>query len=1077
MSEKHIFIGLGGSGVKTVSLIKYKVYQRIKPTEMKSRRKIMDETYRFMFLDTDSRDVKQANAEYRDLFENGKEEFISPRELINLGDMNPVVIYREAKSSPELMINRRITEACPERVAESMDNRNLSFGAGALRLKSRVAFARKEQDFIRVLRNNIDQLNQNENGNEKNVIHYWIVASSNGGTGSGTVMDVLYLVNMLHRTYIDEGNPKVGLVLYMPRVYMNLNPNNKKYPVNAYAVMKEISAFQALSHTAPGNTLFHRMSLMDDTMLFDSKMPYRPFEFCIPVDFHTEDNNNLGDIIKMYSNTAEMMFYIHSGAGAEGFKSFLDNYEDGQNKISDNSFLIPMGYMAIRKPEDHFENYVALRAKYEMLRYGIIGAPVEDANKRKELMLSLFNSAIRPALFAKGTGVNSYYKIVSECVDNMIEEDLPINLIKDSNGKFVKTLPANLNTEEAITLIASIKSRIEGFAKEKNLARKDIEAALLSWTEENARKWGLQYVKDILRELDGYCTRLYLAYTTDTQEASLLKDLNISTRKALVESRDQYEQGLDKLYMNASDNTFVERVSGNNRLDIQQYYYSLKEWVEASAKVMIAEEAFEIINELSYGDNGIIDKTLSHVNKLIAEASSLLNGEKGALNGYVSLARSFMQAKLDITSVYIPDITSYVDSHGWREDKNLFSEWYGKVVSHGSIFHEGEGFEPIRNGGKGSLEELFSEMLSAFSEDMIQAKYIVDKESHLFTNTAKSDQKKVIEDILDYTVKIVKNLVHQNTLVGQQWYEKSLANFYTDLNTESRTTIQHMTMPPLFFPFNKGQKTGNTVDKTFSVGPKAIAEEVFGKMADSPVIDSQDSTVMYRLVTKLGMSFDYYDLYDHIEREYNKNSNKEYYHFHQAFARAGGNADMIRLPKEISPEQIVFTKYLILNRLCRELSNWIKTSKEAYNKDTYAASPLLRTAATLRIAKADALDRIVDDKIQILIEDAGIEQFITIHSGKPEYRWTEFLQGFEQNYSTGQFADLAGNLIRQLSFLAGEALPAKYLSTVNALKKEFNELYSKATEKTEKETIQNLLRVLDSKLDNFGKFTSDQYFG
>ena len=57
MAEKHIFIGLGGSGVNTVSLIKYKVYERTKGTEMKSRLQVMNETYRFIFVDTDDRDV------------------------------------------------------------------------------------------------------------------------------------------------------------------------------------------------------------------------------------------------------------------------------------------------------------------------------------------------------------------------------------------------------------------------------------------------------------------------------------------------------------------------------------------------------------------------------------------------------------------------------------------------------------------------------------------------------------------------------------------------------------------------------------------------------------------------------------------------------------------------------------------------------------------------------------------------------------------------------------------------------------------------------------------------------------
>lgn len=126
MAEKHIFIGLGGSGVNTVSQIKYKVYERTRGTEMKSRLQVMSEIYRFLFVDTDSRDVAEANVNYRNLFEGGRIDFINDVELLNLGDINPYISYNEAKNAPDLKINRRIIEACPEMVAESMDNRDLS---------------------------------------------------------------------------------------------------------------------------------------------------------------------------------------------------------------------------------------------------------------------------------------------------------------------------------------------------------------------------------------------------------------------------------------------------------------------------------------------------------------------------------------------------------------------------------------------------------------------------------------------------------------------------------------------------------------------------------------------------------------------------------------------------------------------------------------------------------------------------------------------------------------------------------------------------------------------------------------
>lgn len=90
-NEKHIFIGLGGSGCQTVSQIKEKVYANNyrNQTTNKSRVEAMNETYRFLFIDTDQRDIDSANNNNRKSFEDGRIPFINPQsDLINLGQAN-----------------------------------------------------------------------------------------------------------------------------------------------------------------------------------------------------------------------------------------------------------------------------------------------------------------------------------------------------------------------------------------------------------------------------------------------------------------------------------------------------------------------------------------------------------------------------------------------------------------------------------------------------------------------------------------------------------------------------------------------------------------------------------------------------------------------------------------------------------------------------------------------------------------------------------------------------------------------------------------------------------------------------
>ncbi len=1076
MAEKHIFIGLGGSGVNTVSLIKYKVYERTKAAEMKSRLQIMNENYRFMFVDTDGRDVARANERYRTLYEEGKTEFISRNELLNLGDMNPYIIYQEALEHPEITSNRRIKESCPNDVARSMDNRNLSFGAGALRLKSRIAFSRKEDEFINVLKSNIDELNRNETGNEMNVIRYWIVASSNGGTGSGTLLDVLYLVNMVHRTNIEPGNPKVGLVLYMPRIYMNLNPGNRKYPLNAYSVMKELETFQKWSKEDTKSKLFHRLSMVGEEARFDGNMPYRPFEFCIPIDFHTDSNNNLGDIDKMYSNTAELLFYIHDGAGADGLKSFLDNYEDGEEQIAPECFLIPMGYMALRKPEEQFENYISTRIKYEVLRHGVIGESAGSSQQRRKQVIQLFDTVIKCHLFEQGATGNSYYAAMKGVVDEKIDEDLPDNAIKNDKDKIVTKLPGHITIDTARGVIDSIEATIATLGEKKEKALDAIRVSLWRWAEDNARKWGLLYVKEILQELDAYCTEIYLAYTTDTN-AEILGSLGCFSRKSLTSQRDSLENGLPDLYHNALETTFPERIKRSNDDDVRIFYFGLKEWVETAARVRIHEEAFEMLGSLSYGDRGEIDKVLTHIRQLLAEASMALNGNKGAAQAYTGLAKSFYLSTMDVTSIYLPDITRYVDGFGWIEDGNLFSELYGRVIGRSGTYEPGLGYIPVRNQDNTSLESFFSQMITSFEGKMTQDRYMVDGGSRLFTNTDKSDFKRMIEDILDYAVGTMKSLIRQDEVVNSDWYRKSLADFYEGLNIEDRKKIKHRAQPPLFFPYKRPMNAGQTFQKSFYVGPEEVLGTVFGITRSDRVslYDEDDDSVMYGIIAKIGLSFDYYDMYNSIKQAYDDSVEREYYHFHQAFAHAGSQVDGIKLPNEIRPEEIVFAKYLLLNKLCRSLSDFVKMGTEAYNKHDFAQSPLLRRGQTIRFAMDGALesDR---DRVALRVADSGIDHYYTVVASRPEYRWTEFLEGFTLFYREGRFASLAGELIRRLGLVSGDLLRRKYLSALNAVKQDLNQAYLDSNEKTEKETIQMLIRTLETKLDDFEKFISSRYF-
>ena len=144
----------------------------------------MNEKYRFLFIDTDPRDVNKANEKNREIYEGGRVPFINPQtELVSLAQGNAHAIYEEAKQFPTSMVNQRILEACTEELAAMIPDQPLALGAGAFRMKSRISFARSMSEFQQKLQAHIEDLNSVKlTGGDDTRIMYWLVSSGIGGT-------------------------------------------------------------------------------------------------------------------------------------------------------------------------------------------------------------------------------------------------------------------------------------------------------------------------------------------------------------------------------------------------------------------------------------------------------------------------------------------------------------------------------------------------------------------------------------------------------------------------------------------------------------------------------------------------------------------------------------------------------------------------------------------------------------------------------------------------------------------------------------------------------------------------------
>ena len=242
------------------------------------------------------------------------------------------------------------------------------------------------------------------------------------------------------------------------------------------------------------------------------------------------------------------------------------------------------------------------------------------------------------------------------------------------------------------------------------------------------------------------------------------------------------------------------------------------------------------------------------------------------------------------------------------------------------------------------------------------------------------------------------------------------------------------------------------------------------------MIDSKDPSVMYKIITKMGLSFDYYDMYQSIKNEYDSCVNKVFYHFHQAFAASGGDADNLVLPRELKPELIVFTKYLIFNQLRSVFSHVMRKGTETYNQGHYTDTPVLFDGSIAKFATAEALDLIDNEKVELKITDGDRTYYYTVNVDRPEHEMTEIYNGFSNYFNVGRFSSLIAELVKNINFLESDLLYQNYQKAVRELKESLNAKWESAGKK-EKETIGDILRVLNERLETVSKFISNKYQG
>ena len=1085
-NEKHIFIGIGGQGVKTVAQIKAKVYEKRFPeaTASKSRLQAMNDSYRFLFIDTDQRDIDNANKDNRESFEHGKVPFISPQtDLINLGRANPQAIYYEAKKDPNTLINKRILEACSPELSNKIPDQPLSFGAGAFRIKSRIAFAHSLADFQSKLQAAISSLNDVKTvGGEDCIIYYWLVSSSLGGTGSGIFNDVLYHINQLHHQIVGNGDPQLVYTMYMPKVFIDANSTEEKYSLNAFGVFSELEAFKKMSYEEKQKTVMHRLAFNNDYNLVDASKRYCPFYYVIPVDIQTDKGTSLGTPATMCHNTAEMLYHLHNGQAGATFRSDIDNYMNDIMEQNHEEFLVPMGYVSLQKPQEQFAKYMRARFRRDVLRSWLLCSDKKQASVSKEDVEPLYKQLFMELDPTAGDSIARSFLGNAKKLQKKLDE---VDLSKEKMDEDIE-----------ISSISTDLSKVENTFKAESADdkrahyKKLLVDGIWKQAEGLIREHGLSYTYNAIIEVRKHMLKEYMIEEQDARDSLSAKETALSKLKA---------EELSEMSEKAAKIDLGEKLTKSNHKQIEEYVQAVQAYVKAYIELQIAKWSHDIKRDFCMDEkNDELSKLARHISGMITKAEEM---NRDAVKYYKRLATDFGETSMDVTTVYLPMLKTICDGNGWKAG-NFFSKLYTKVITAEEDMDE----TPVRSD---LMKFLNQNIYLSADDDAVDAMYKVslDKkqteednidepqkviDTRFFANPVLVDRgnvsaEKIIEDFLTASTIILEKKLHNDKDIQENWDNRKISTFFSDLTNEEKDEVRRALNPALFFSYNS-----NRIDVTkkeehiiFVAGSEDLAAEMLGYQKGNTkhrFEKSGDENTALVLKSKFGLSLKDYRIYDSIKMVYDKATFREKYHFHHDFAQYLDKLTLDNLPYEILPQHRSFVKMLVLEAMRSELSPlFFKDNYDKYDNSYIDTMYYTDCDTSFKIALPEALITdadLTEGKIGIRTEADGRELFHEFDAKN----FADRFNSYKELYHNARFGETTDRLIQAIlrtniadgdMTLRGEAiLKNNYTKKHEELLQTLSEKKHKATNSDEKRLYSiffNILREDYATVNDFKK--------
>ena len=476
-----LFIGLGGSGGKTLVHLKRLLQRAMTPADFHA-------SYRFLLFDTDENSWEDLKRDFDAEF-NADPSFVNrDREWYNFGGFNPQRRWQEIKANPRSPDSADLLQWIDPQTAATFPDQVVTIGAEARRQLGRFCLAHHFRPIQNHLRDALQSLNVLREAKQiERHVQIVIVTSSCGGTGSSVFFDMLYMVAVLYNE-IARSAPFLNPVIYSPLPYIRLAkaknlPDEliERYNANACAFFLELQREFARYYADQGKGLddFVKPSWSDAEAL---KVNWQPFDSALILDAQREGTPTFIPFEHLYSTAAELLFYQRVSCVNANVAQQTLNFDPNTKSPTTGTYprYSAAGFRALEYPGGLLKRYLADRFAVDLVagRFLTGNSPSQGdiRGQAKAIVQEIVLTPLRP----EPTGVQDEHSLALYARRQYLERDgNPLERFS-SIDEFCLSDPAKPDAPSKVNPSAITRERLAEAINEVHQEVRALKAAIRS---------------------------------------------------------------------------------------------------------------------------------------------------------------------------------------------------------------------------------------------------------------------------------------------------------------------------------------------------------------------------------------------------------------------------------------------------------------------------------------------------------------------------------------------------------------------------------------------------------------------